>query len=588
MSKNLTVSEVLAWKPETLSAQAAEWTRQVGELRTRMDAQYRAVENSRDTWKGKSGDAMRDRFTKVRTKWLQVIEALEKGSTTATLAQASFVSAKAKVQSSKSTAESKLLQVDADGTCTITEQVKQRIYSAVNGDSDRYSTAISALIVDADAQTAAMKQALEYAAQVDTHTKQGIEAAFANFPTAESFGNGSPTVTITKEPPKNGTPEDNKNYWESLTAAEKEEILRTQPSSVGSLDGVPADVRDKANRAVLDTEQARLEREVKALNARVADSPDDSRALQERNEKQRRLDDVNKISEVVKDADRKPQPKLLALDVNSGRQVRAAIAVGDPDNADHISVATPGLGTTADSLGGMVNEAQTLKTETERQLDKAGRSTESVATVAWLGYDPPQKNAADIVNVGLEGRANEAAKPLAQFYEGLETASNKNDPHITALGHSYGSLATSQALQENGKAVDDVVFYGSPGLGGDIPVPTSVGPGWQATGLNDEVESAQDLGLKPGHVYAMNEHDDPAGHLNSFGRSPTHMPWVTELSTEEITDGQYKFPQGSGHASYPRTPDGDNPNSPLHRSGYNLAAVVAGLPGNATNPSSQR
>nr|WP_194819801.1 alpha/beta hydrolase [Nocardia sp. XZ_19_385] len=552
-----------------------------------MDTQYRAVDNSRDTWKGKSGDAMRDRFGQVRTKSSQVIDALEKGSTTVTFAQANFVSAKAKVQSTKTTAESKLLQVGDDGTCTITEQVKQRIYSAVNGDADRYSTAISALIVDADAQTAAIKQALEYAAQVDTHAKQGIEAAFANLPSAESFGNDSPTVKTTAEPPKNGTPEENKKYWESLTAQEKEEVLRTQPASIGSLDGIPADVRDKANRVVLDTEQTRLRRDVDALNTHIAQNPDDSRALQERTEKQRRLDDVNKISAVVKDPERNPSPKLLALDVNSGRQVRAALAVGDPDNADHISVATPGLGTTAASLAGMANEAQTLKTETERQLEKAGRGTESVATVAWLGYDPPQKNAADIPNVGLEGRANEAAKPLAQFYEGLETASNKNDPHITALGHSYGSLATSQALQENGKAVDDVVFYGSPGLGGDIPVPGAVGP-WQAPGWNDEVESAGDLGLEPGHVYGMNEHDDLVGHTNAFGRGPTHMPWVTTLSTEEITDGQNKYPQGSGHASYPRTPDGDNPNIPLHRSGYNLAAIVAGLPGNATNPSSQR
>jgi hypothetical protein len=155
------------------------------------------------------------------------------------------------------------------------------------------------------------------------------------------------------------------------------------------------------------------------------------------------------------------------------------------------------------------------------------------------------------------------------------------------LGHSYGSLTTSLALQENGRAVDDVVFYGSPGLGGDFPAPPVAGLPITLIGLNDAVDSPADLGLGSGHVYEMSEKDDPVANFNSFGRSPNQLDWVTYLGTDQITvpdgtpDGA-TYTGASGHAEYART---DSSTGTLHRSGYNLAAVLAGLPDNAINPS---
>ncbi|MEV0292468.1 alpha/beta hydrolase [Nocardia sp. NPDC050710] len=590
MSKHLTVAEVLSWKPEALSAQANEWDRQANDLRLRMDTQWRAVDGSRETWRGAAGAAMRARFEQVRVQSLAVLEALEKGQDAARLADLSFTSAKFQVQSTKNTAEGKLLEVQPDGTCVISERVKQSLYSSVNGDADRYSTAIGALTVDADAQTAAMKQALAHAADADTMAGQAIEAAFADLPAVDSFGNSAPTLGATpKDPPKNGSPEDNKKYWDALTPEEKALMISTQPASIGALDGLPADIRDLANRAALSAERTRLQREVDTLTATVDANPRNIQARQDLEDRQRRLRDVQKIDEVINPDPRenKPPRTLLMLDTRSGRQVRAAVAVGDPDTADHIAVTTPGLSTNVrESLGGMVGEADTLRTQSERQLRAEGKD-DSVAAIAWIGYDPPQKNALDIGNVAFEGRADEAAKPLAKFYEGLDTASNRNDPHITALGHSYGSLATSQALQEDGRAVDDVVFYGSPGLGRELPTQIVPQVGWLSNigGLNDEVESAEDLGLQPGHVYEMTERDDPVANLNAFGRSPNRMPWVTHLSTDEITVDNVTYTGASGHSEYPRT---DSSTGQPHRSGYNLAAIVAGIPENATNPNGPR
>ena len=42
------------------------------------------------------------------------------------------------------------------------------------------------------------------------------------------------------------------------------------------------------------------------------------------------------------------------------------------------------------------------------------------------------------------------------------------DPaHLTAIGHSYGSTTTGHAAHDHGIPVDDLVFVGSPGVGGD-------------------------------------------------------------------------------------------------------------------------
>jgi hypothetical protein len=129
-----------------------------------------------------------------------------------------------------------------------------------------------------------------------------------------------------------------------------------------------------------------------------------------------------------------------------------------------------------DSFNGMVKEANALKSETETQLEDAGRGDETVASIAWLGYEPPQTTGPGVLDLGRGAldvaqtdRANAGAANLAGFYDGLDVASTQPDPHITALGHSYGSLTTGLALQDPGpgQPVDDAVFYGSPGINAD-------------------------------------------------------------------------------------------------------------------------
>ena len=67
-----------------------------------------------------------------------------------------------------------------------------------------------------------------------------------------------------------------------------------------------------------------------------------------------------------------PDRYLMLLEFPEGRDPRAAIAHGNPDTAEHVSVTMPGMDTHPTSLPGMVEEAGALRAEAQDQLDPRG------------------------------------------------------------------------------------------------------------------------------------------------------------------------------------------------------------------------
>jgi hypothetical protein len=216
----------------------------------------------------------------------------------------------------------------------------------------------------------------------------------------------------------------------------------------------------------------------------------------------------------------------------------------------------------------MVTEASNLRLEAERQLRNAGLPG-SAATIAWMGYDPPPNpintlSPADALATMGDGQARLGADSLSSYLE--QVRANNPDGHLTLLGHSYGSLTSSLALQElNAQGlhpVNDVVFYGSPGL---------------------ELTSSDQLGLGAGHAYVMRGMDDPISGvvaelapLHGWGVNP-YDGMFPELSAAAGPDPGGVVREGvQSHSDYARL-GSDNQ---LRMSGYNLAAVVAGLPDN--------
>lgn len=334
-------------------------------------------------------------------------------------------------------------------------------------------------------------------------------------------------------------------WWASLPASAQQALLAADPLRIGNLDGMPAAVRDQANRAALAGERAALLAESDRLNKRLDDNwfgglfTNDDAALGYIPGKLAALDAIEATLAG-------PDRQLLVLDL-SDEQAMAAIANGDVDTADHVAVFTPGLTTTVqDSLVGTDRQLAALRQHARGLAAQAGTGT--VATVSWLGYEAPQW--ADTWRPSRSVAGTEAAERgavrLSAFYNGLDAA-RAVPAHVTALGHSYGSLTTGLALAR-GTGVDDAVFFGSPGLG------------------TDKVE---DLGLAPGHAYVVEARNDPVADLAAFGIDPNQMTGMTGLAaTEQVVDGKV-LKASTGHSEY-LTND--------TTSQYGMAAVVAGVP----------
>ena len=81
---------------------------------------------------------------------------------------------------------------------------------------------------------------------------------------------GAGRTTITIPAPPAGGPYDAATWWRALTAEQRSRAAVAMPATLGALDGLPAGVRDAANRAVMAQERARLERLLPGLHAAVA------------------------------------------------------------------------------------------------------------------------------------------------------------------------------------------------------------------------------------------------------------------------------------------------------------------------------
>ncbi|MFE1596558.1 alpha/beta hydrolase [Nocardia sp. NPDC058705] len=422
-------------------------------------------------------------------------------------------------------------------------------------------------------------------------------------------------MTKRDAPPANASVETNRHWWNSLTPAQREEVIAKYPEMIGNRDGVPVEARDAANRNRLPGMIIDAETHQQTVAAQYGTNSDQYKAAT------LKLDELKKVEEAAKNPEGvKPDQRryLMMVDTTTGRQTRAAVSVGNPDKSSHVSVTTPGRTTTVGSLPGMVGEAENLQSEARRQLDLQGKD-DSVAAISWIGYDPPLDpqgdGIGDIIDAGVDtgttDRAAEGAKTLNQFYNGLEAShEGVQAPHITAVGHSYGSLTTGLALQGGEHPVTDMVVYGSPGIGANSPA---------------------ELGLDNGRAYVMRADDDPikwtqdgpriaewapaaaplasavpipgsdaaAGGLagvgvgvdswqdnnnGGFGSDPARNPSFVQLDTRDqiATDGTgHSLPGAHGHSDYPRGTGRYVDGVEIPRvSTYNTAAVIAGLPEN--------
>lgn len=264
--------------------------------------------------------------------------------------------------------------------------------------------------------------------------------------------------------PLDKSPADRKEWWDGLSNEERKEYKTAFPEVIGNLDGIPAVVRDEVNRE-----------NIQMLIAQLEGRHDDTSREQ--------LAGMKGIEEKLSKVS---NPPMLLLGIGDQGNGRAIVSYGNPDTSRNVSAYVPGLGTTlnSDFADGTL----------DRGLDTAKTARvhdPSSAAIVWLGYDAP-----GFAGVGSTANADNGAPAYSSFMGGIGATNENEDPHITAIGHSYGSLTVGTAAKQSGGIpdADDIILLGSPGVG---------------------VDKASDLNVGKDHVFVGSAGNDPVTWLPS-------------------------------------------------------------------------
>jgi hypothetical protein len=296
-------------------------------------------------------------------------------------------------------------------------------------------------------------------------------------------GNADSVRSLLASPP---SPTTVTAWWKSVPAAWKHTISSAAPELVGNLNGIPFAERSSANRSLLTGSLVRLESQLDADLGRA-----------QLGETIRRVDALRDISGALGDGNSEPQRFLLSLDLE--REPTAAIAVGDPQQADYVSFLIPGMffnsgaqisewtDTAARLYEEQVSWLQLLREDDSERLG-------SVAAIAWVGYQTPH-----LLNVGSLDLAREGRDSLTGMVEGLQSSRGLDQPYLSILAHSYGSTAALMALEENDFMVDALALIGSPG---------------------SAAQSVDELNVRNGKVFVGEAAWDPIPNSSYFGSDP--------------------------------------------------------------------
>ena len=373
-------------------------------------------------------------------------------------------------------------------------------------------------------------------------------------------GRHSESAGLANDADPSWSPEEVSVWWALLSESEREALINKDPEKYGNLNGIDMASRAKANELALNghldaagnripgtgliektqNELDELNQEIERLRENGQEVSSD--LLDKQENLQNRLADLNAISEQLGG---NAGATLLVLEPGElGENVRAAIAIGDVDNAKHVATFVPGMGSNFRDNGKLnVEFAKNLKWA----ADTYGAPTDgSVATIAWIGYEAPP----DIVktwdpSVTSTEQAEVGAEKLNGFLTGIHSWRSERgmDVHQSAITHSYGSTTGGFAMRDIGEGVvDELVYTGSPGAG---------------------VHSVGTLGVDADHTWvSATPHLDPVrgrGPDSTFGRNPEHLEGIGHLSGD--TSGGEGYKEGfwhrpdANHSSYFHKPD---------------------------------
>lgn len=357
-----------------------------------------------------------------------------------------------------------------------------------------------------------MDELLNQAADLDTRTAKIIADN-----TAVAAGTPAARVDRTMVPSKGGDPAAVKQWWDSLSTAQRRYVLAEYPELIGGLDGVPIADRDVANRIMLDRQKDHLKNRRAELDTREAlilamgeqgrgqdlypGQPNPAGAAlaeldkirAERGDIDGKLRGIDKIDSRLNASDK---PRAYLVGFNTADDGRAIVAVGNPDTADNVMTYVPGTGAELSKIGGDIERTDWMAADATR-VDPSKQT----AVLVWMDYDAPDT----IPGATYSDYAKAGGVDLNRFQDGLRQTHDGPQSRNVVMGHSYGSTVIGNSAFDKPIAADALVFVGSPGV---------------------DTNSASDLhGVKPGQVWATRADHDMIARVPDWdivhGNDPT-------------------------------------------------------------------
>ncbi|MFI5796495.1 alpha/beta hydrolase [Streptomyces sp. NPDC051677] len=360
------------------------------------------------------------------------------------------------------------------------------------------------------------------------------------------------------QPPKEGSPEANAEWWKGLDAEQQAAWISMRPDSVGALDGLPATVRDEANRIVFDEARGSMQTELNSIpkpplnewtyiTAGGYPSKVHTDEWMEWHNKYgdryelltSNLKGMQSIQTRFDQTGTNGLPEAYLLGFSTEGDGRAIVANGNPDTADHTAVYVPGTTSDLPGIEGNLNRMVNVWHAAD-----AKAPGESVSTITWLGYDAPDSVFKDAPRAHY---AYDGAPAFRGFMDGLDASHSGDSPsHTTVIAHSYGTTLVGAAAQTGHLNADDLVFAGSPGV---------------------RVSGADELDVPKGHVWNEEADGDIVPDVGRWGHGGDRfiIPSDPEFGANQMTTDT------EGHSGYWDTgSDGDS------TSLQNQALVVVG------------
>ncbi|MCV7068572.1 hypothetical protein H7H51_27805 [Mycolicibacterium farcinogenes] len=298
-----------------------------------------------------------------------------------------------------------------------------------------------------------------------------IEPTAARVLADESLGQRNPPLSVDdlahplgRESQAVARARNNAAWWSGLSPDQQQALLQTYPHQIGNAEGIPAAVRDTANREML----RRYAERAAVVQAKLDEGTKPTKQELDFLRRVNRLETAMQRAEVASEQAGEGHPLLLALDPGAfGGDGRALVSFGaDPYTAESVSWYVPGLGSQLDKLDYIMHCALNIQQST--RIENPSRRS---ASIAWLGYDAPNDSAsARVARPGLARAGGEMLYTDISTFNTVHDAFAGDGSHFSGnhvFGHSYGSTTTSYAGVGGRLAphITTVTLVGSPGAG---------------------------------------------------------------------------------------------------------------------------